>query len=155
MLTFVQICVNVLVLNCIFYINKFMFFNKENSMIDETIKTIKQFLDMEDYEFISEEKDEQIQEICVAKLCDILGVEFAYNCQSGMFQIFSIVLSEAISQRLRLGVRFASDELRLVKYNGINFIDKAVELINNPDVDEAVLDIFNFVDEHKKLLINL
>lgn len=120
----------------------------------EDIKKIKTFLEMENYKFSRTEIEEQIKEICVAKLCEVLGIECAYNYKNQMFQIFSSVMAEAVCQKLKIQKHIANDSLRLIKYNGINFIDKAKQFLENEDIEEATLDIFNFVDENKKFIIN-
>lgn len=121
--------------------------------MNEDINKIKTFLEMEEYNCSLTEVEEQIKEICVAKLCEVLGIGCAYNYKNQMFQIFSSVMAEALCQKLKIQKHIASDNLRLIKYNGINFIEKAKQFLDNTDIEEAVLDIFNFVDENKKLII--
>ena len=122
-------------------------------MVEDNIKKIQEFLQLKRYNCSRIEEDEQIKEICVAKLCEILGIECEYNYQNQMFQIFSSILAQAICEKLKIKKNIASDSIRLFKYNGINFIEKAKMFLNSEDVDEAVLDIFNYVDEHKNLII--
>ena len=123
-------------------------------MSENNVKEIKQFLELNDFSFISKEETEQAKEMCVAKLCEVLGIEYAYNYKGVMFQIFSSVMAEAIYQKLKINKQIASDSLRLIKYNGINFIEKAKMFLESKDIEEATLDIFNFVDENKKLLLS-
>lgn len=123
-------------------------------MVGENTCKVKKFLEMEDYNFSRNEESEQIKEICVAKLCDVLGIECAYNYQNKMFQIFSSVMAEAVCQKLKISKHIANDSIRLIKYNGINFVEKAKHFLDMEDVDEATLDIFNFVDENKNLLLD-
>lgn len=122
-------------------------------MVEDNIKKIQEFLQLKRYNCSRIEEDEQIKEICVAKLCEILGIECEYNYKNQMFQIFSSILAQAICEKLKIKKNIASDSIRLFKYNGINFIEKAKMFLNSEDVDEAVLDIFNYVDEHKNLII--
>ena len=122
-------------------------------MVEDNIKKIQEFLQLKRYNCSRIEEDEQIKEICVAKLCEILGIECEYNYQNQMFQIFSSILAQAICEKLKIKKTIASDSVRLFKYNGINFVEKAKMFLNSEDVDEAVLDIFNYVDEHKNVII--
>lgn len=124
-------------------------------MNENNVNEIKQFLEISDFKFVSNEKVEQAKEMCVAKLCEVLGIEYAYNYKGIMFQIFSSVMAEAICQKLKINKIIASDSLRLFKYNGVNFIEKAKMFLETKDVEEATLDIFNFVDENKKLLLHI
>lgn len=123
-------------------------------MFDDNIEKFKNFLEMEKYHFSLEDENEKIKEMCVAKLCEVLGIEFAYNYKNQMFQIFSSVLAEAICQKLKIKKQIAEDRIRLFKYNGINFVERAKYLLDTEDVDEAILDIFNLVDNNKHLLLN-
>ncbi len=123
-------------------------------MNEDNVKEIKQFLELYDFKFMTQEEVEQAKEMCVAKLCEVLGIGYAYNYKGQMFQIFSSVMAEAICQKLKINKKIASDSLRLIKYNGINFIEKAKMFLDTKDIEEATLDIFNFVDENKKLLLD-
>ncbi len=123
-------------------------------MVDENTEKVKKFLEMEGYNFSLNEENEQIKEICVAKLCDVLGIECAYNYQNQMFQIFSSVMAEAVCQKLNIKKHIAKDSIRLFKYNGINFVETAKKFLDEKEIDEATLDIFNFVDENKNLLLD-
>jgi hypothetical protein len=89
----------------------------------------------------------------VAKLCEVLGISCVVNYKNKMFEIFSSVMAEAVCQKLNIKKHIASDNIRLVKYNGINFVEKAKEFLDVEDIEEATLDIFNFVDENKSLLL--
>ena len=122
-------------------------------MVDNEAEKVKKFLGMEEYDFSLDDENEQLKEICVAKLCNVLGIEFAYNYKNEMFQIFSSVMAEAICQKLKIKKQIAEDRIRLIKYNGINFIEKAKYFLDTEDVDEATLDIFNFIDENKHMLL--
>jgi len=122
-------------------------------MNEENIEKIKKYLELESYQFSTFEAVEQAKEICVAKVCDVLGIKYTYNYKGKMFQIFSSVMAEAVCNKLKINLKIADDNLRLVKYNGINFVDKAKSFLECEDIDEATLDIFNLVDKNKKLLL--
>ena len=122
--------------------------------MDENANKVKNYLELENCKISSMEEVEQIKEMCVAKLCEVLGIDFVYNYKNKMFQIFSSVMAEAICQKLNIHKHIAPDDLRLIKYNGINFVEKAKSFIDAEDIEEATLDIFNFVDKNKNLLLN-
>ena len=123
-------------------------------MNEENLKEIRRFLELNDFQFEPEEEIEQAKAMCVAKLCEVLGIGCAYNYKGPMFQIFSSVAAEAVCQKLKIKKQIAEDRIRLFKYNGINFIEKAKLFLDTYDIDEAILDIFNFVDKNKHLLLN-
>ena len=123
-------------------------------MKEETVNKIKNFLELESCEIFSLDESEQIKEMCVAKLCEVLGIACVYNYKNQMFDIFSKVMAEAVCEKLKIQMRIAGDNLRLVKYNGVNFIEKAKMFLTTEDIEEATLDIFNFVDKNKKFLLN-
>ena len=122
-------------------------------MNEEITNKVKKFLEIEGYNFSLKDETEQIKEICVAKLCEVLGISCVVNYKNKMFEIFSSVMAEAIYQKLEIKKHIASDNIRLVKYNGVNFVEKAKEFLDIEDIEEATLDIFNFVDENKNLLL--
>ena len=48
-------------------------------MKEETVIKIKNFLELESCEIFSLDESEQIKEMCVAKLCEVLGIACVYN----------------------------------------------------------------------------
>lgn len=122
-------------------------------MNEENIDKIKRYLELEYFKFSTTDAVEQAKETCVAKLCEVLGIKYTYNYKGIMFQIFSSVMAEAVCNKLKINLKIADDNLRLVKYNGVNFVEKAKSFLDAEDIDEATLDIFNFVDKNKKLLL--
>ena len=44
-------------------------------MNEENIEKIKKYLELESYQFSTFEAVEQAKEICVAKLCEVLGIK--------------------------------------------------------------------------------
>lgn len=115
---------------------------------------VKIFLKMEGYEFCGTGTAEKIKNMCIAKMCRVIGINCENCYNSKLFQIFGSILGEAVCNKLKLGMHVANENLRYVSFNGINFVDKAMHFLNTFDVDEAVLDVFNFVDEHKQILIS-
>ena len=109
-------------------------------MNEENLKEIRRFLELNDFKFEPEEEIEQAKAMCVAKLCEVLGIGCAYNYKGPMFQIFSSVMAQAICQKLKINKNIATDNLRLVKYDGVNFIEKAKRFLDTEDIEEATLD---------------
>ena len=119
---------------------------------DEALTRVEEFLQIENQKLSSSILQENVKELCVAKLCDVLGISCCYNYKCELFDFFSCIMGEAVCQILNIKVHIAQDCIRFVKYKGINFIDKSIQIMNNESIDEAVLDIFNFVDENKELI---
>ena len=63
----------------------------------DSVEKVKKFLEMEKYNFSSDEETEQIKEICVAKLCEVLGISCVVNYKNRMFVI--ILYMRSFSQK--------------------------------------------------------
>lgn len=116
------------------------------------LQQVKDYLKLKEYKVHGNIIKENIKELCVVKIFDILGIGCGYNYRNEYFDIYSSVLGEAVCEKLKIKVHIASDNLRFVRYEGINFIDKSVTFLEKENLDEAVLDIFNFVEDNKKLI---
>ena len=117
------------------------------------LQRIKQFLKMETYNTESEYIAESIKELCVAKLCDILGIGCGYNFRNEYFEVYASVLGEVICEKLELNIHVAKESIRFIRYEGINFIEKSRQILEREEINEAIVDIFNFVETNKKLII--
>ncbi|MCQ2556326.1 MAG: hypothetical protein MJ149_03240 [Clostridia bacterium] len=93
-----------------------------------------------------------IKQVCVAKLCKVVGIRSKYNYKSRFFDFFSGIMGQAICDKFNLNVVVAPDKFRFIRYDGINFVKRSVEFLNNPDVEDAFIDVFNLVDDHKNLM---
>ena len=98
---------------------------------------------------------ENIKELCVMKLCKVIGLSGNYNYQSEFFDFFSGLMGEAICERLSINIRIAPDELRLIKYEHINLVQTFKGFLNNASLEEAFLDAFNLADRFKYLIPKL
>ena len=119
---------------------------------DEQItNAVKEFLNLDYINTNTCPVQEVIKEMCVTKLCNILGINYAFNYKSKFFKMFSEIMGQAICDYLKFNIIIADDKFRLFKYNGINFIEKVKEVLQNSlqdsiSLDETILDIFNFID---------
>lgn len=93
-----------------------------------------------------------IKQVCVAKLCKVVGIRSNYNYKSRFFDFFSGIVGQAVCDKLNLPVVVAPDKFRFIRYDGINFVKRATELLNNPDIEDAFIDLFNLIDDHKNLM---
>lgn len=126
---------------------------KEESF-NATLNRVKQFLCLNSFNVSSSDIKDAVKELCVARLCNIVGITGKYNYKSDFFNFFSSIVGEAICRKLNVRVQIASDELRLIKYEHINLIDEVERYLNN-SIEEAFLDSFNLVDNFKYLIPKL
>ena len=115
---------------------------------------VKKFLKLDNFDTNTRDIQEKIKEMCVTKLCNILGINYAYNYKSEFFKMYSEVLGQAICDILKINFVIADDKFRLFKYDGKNIIEECKKMLINAYEDEilleeSILDIFNFVDELK------
>ncbi len=116
---------------------------------EQIILKVSEFLKIDLPKLESTTIEDNIKELCVAKLCATLGIKCKYNYKNEFFSIYSSIIGEAVSQILDLKLDIAPGKLKYIRYNGINFISHALELLKMEDLDEAFIDVFNLVDDHK------
>lgn len=125
----------------------------ENNIDQNSIKRkVCDFLNMEPIQMETTSIVAFIKEFVSKKLCEVVGLTGNFNHRTPFFDFFSSIMGEAVCEVLNIKIRIACDELRLVKYSGINLIDKAVEYLNTQSIDEAFLDTFEMVDKFKFLV---
>lgn len=95
---------------------------------------------------------ETIKQLCVARLCKAVGLTGKYNYKSDFFEFFSCIMGEAICEKLSIKMHLACDELRLIKYEHINLVNKIKSYLDNESVEEAFLDAFELLDKFKYLI---
>lgn len=101
---------------------------------------------------INDELD-AIKELCVARLCKAIGLtKGVYNHKSEFFNFFATIMGEAVCEKLGINLRVACDELRLVRYNNINFVKEFKSYLDTKTQEEAFLDAFELVDDNKYLI---
>lgn len=99
--------------------------------------------------------EEGVKEICVAKLCETIGIRCCYNYKSLFFECFSEIMGQAVCDKLRINLIIARDELRLCRYEHLNFVENVRCYLETESIHEAFVDAFNFVDNHKNLIKDL
>ncbi len=119
-----------------------------NYIIDKVCK----YMNMDRPFLFSKTADEIVKEICVAKLCKVLGIKCTYNYKNNFFSIFSMLVGEAVVRILDLKLCIAPYYLSCVKFDGINFIEKAVEILQSSNIEKAIFDVFNFINKYKHLI---
>ena len=122
--------------------------DKNNAIIDEVCN----YVQIERPILTSDLLTEGIKEICVARLCKVVGIKCKYNYKSEFFEFFSNITGEAVCQNLGLKIHVAEDVFRFFKYEKVNLVEKVKELLNNTDKEEAFLDVFEFLDESRFLI---
>ena len=130
---------------------------KELTGSDQMVVEVKKFLNLTSYQTKNVCIEEDLKELCVAKLCDVLGIKCTYNYKSNFFKMFAGVFAQAICDILNLKISVADDSFRLFKYNGVNLVEETKYLISNEinaevSMEEIVLDVFNFLDKFKEML---
>lgn len=118
---------------------------KKYSVLNKIIN----FLKIKFPELTDVDVKENIKELCVAKLCGVIGVKCKYNYKSEFFDFFSDIVGEAVCRKLLIPIQMAEDKYRLIKYDGVNLVDKTLNLLNEFETDEAFLEIFEFLDNFK------
>lgn len=115
------------------------------------IAKVLDFLGLENHEsFLSGDGlDDLIKKLCVSKLCQVLGIRCAYSYKSPFFVFFSCLAADAIATKLNIKIGQAPCILRLIRYNNINLIEKAYEMLDDFDVDEYFIELFNLADKFK------
>ena len=128
-----------------------------DSEIDKVriINKMCDFLRFEKPIIYSNTTKEIVKEICVARLCKAIGITGTYNYKSDFFNFFSNIMGEALCEILEIKIHIASDELRLVKYEHINLVEKVKYYLENESVEEAFLDAFELADKFKHLIPKL
>ena len=126
--------------------------NTEERNTNRAIKMVADFFKITDYKINDESPVEQIKRLCVLRLMKAVGVNSKYNCKSEFFEFFGFIMGEAVCEHLNIKIRIAPDNMRLVKYENINFVVAFKEFLNNDILEEAFLDAFELADKYKHLI---
>ena len=118
----------------------------------QIIKNICDFFKMEVPNLDNKSIEDAVKYICVVRLCKAIGLSGVKNIKSDFFDFYSCIIGEAVCEKLNIKLRIASDELRLVKYNQINLIDRAKQCLENDLLEEAIIDTFELADEFKDVM---
>ena len=120
----------------------------------EIVDKVCQFMNIEKPILFSKTAEEMIKEICVAKLCKVLGIKCTYNYRNEFFSIFSTLTGEAVARILDIKINITPYYLSCVKFDGINFIERMIAILNSPNKEKAIFDAYNFVNKYKHLIPN-
>lgn len=123
-----------------------------NTRNKNIIEQVRNYLKLNEYNLKSNSVEETLKELSVARLCKSIGIRCEYNYKSEFFEFFSSITAEAICQKFGYSMHVASDDIRLIKYDRVNLVEEVKKCLNNEDVDEAFINAFNFVDNHKHLI---
>jgi len=121
--------------------------NREN-----IIEEVCSYLRLEKPTLSSDIIEENVREICVAKLCNTMGLKCPYNFKNDFFDNYSIITGQAICEHLHIRVHIANDNIRLVRYEKINFVQYVTDLFDTEEVDEAIVDAFNFSQKYNQII---
>jgi len=116
------------------------------------IQKVKNFLSLQNFLYNNNVSlVDNIKAMCVKKLCNVIGIKCECNYKNEFFNYFSSITGEAICQLLNIPITIAEDNFRLIKYNHINFVEHVKNLLNNEFLEDAYVDVFNFLDNNKHL----
>ncbi len=119
---------------------------------EQALANVAEFLNLPVQMANAEGLKEQIKRLCVIKLMKSVGVNSKYNCKSEFFEFFGTVMGQAVCDYLNINLCIAPDNLRLIKYENINFVSSFKGFLNNDILDEAFLDAFMLADKYKHLI---
>ncbi len=122
---------------------------------EKTIRKVCDYLGLEDPKIFNTELAEVIKELCVMRLCRIVGITGTYNYKSEFFNFFASIMGEALCEKLKIKIHIAKEELRLIKYEHTNLIDQVKIYLENESLEEAFLDAFELADRFKYLINKL
>ena len=121
----------------------------------DILEKVSSFLKLKQQTLKSLTARDGIKELCVIKLCKVIGLSGNYNYQSEFFNFFSSIMGEAVCERISIKIRVAPDELRLIKYEHINLVQTVMFFLETKSLEEAFLDAFNLADRFKYLIPKL
>lgn len=126
----------------------------KNSRVEEEriLLQVCSFLEMEKPKLTQVGFIAQLKEICAAKIFDAIGVRNMYNNNNKFFAFLTMVMGQAISDVLHLHLQIAPDSLRLFRYDGINFVNDIKTFLLTQDIDTAMLNIFDLIDDNRELI---
>ena len=123
-----------------------------SSQENEMLSKVCAFLQMDMPNLTEQSFDRAVKELCVIRLCKAIGIRNIYNCKNKFFKFYATVIGQAVSDILNLKLVIAPAELRLVKYNGINFVNRIKDYLQNEDMDEAMIEAFDLIDDNKDIV---
>ncbi len=104
-----------------------------------------QYLELNTVSVISTSSFEIVKEMCVAKLCQVIGIRCAYNYKRDFFKSFSIIMGVCVAMELELDFSQAPLYLGLIKIDGVNYVNTVLNMLTHEDRDSAFLDAFKLI----------
>ncbi len=92
---------------------------------------------------------ENVKEVCVVRLCKAMGIRCAYNSKNELFNFFSCIMGEVLVQKLGFEVRIDEFNLKFARFENVNLIHSASNMLENIDLDEAFINVFNLAAKFK------
>lgn len=121
---------------------------------DEILQAVKDFVKI-DYPEIDGGVEENVRAICVARLCKAIGIRCECNFKNAFFDFFSCIMGEVIVQKLGFRVKIDDYNLKYVKFEDVNLIYTASMFMENPNLDEAFINVYNLADKFKHLIAKI
>ena len=121
----------------------------------ETMEKLGGFLNFMPTFFKSETLTERVKEVCVAKLCDKIGIRCEYNYKNQFFNFFSSIMGQAISEKLNLNLCLDEYNLRFIRFENVNLIKTAGTFLNEEEIDEAFIHVYELADKYKWVMHEL
>lgn len=118
----------------------------------EYVGEVRRFLRLNNLVLTSKTQVENIKELCVARLCNAIGIDFKYDYNCEYFRLFANVVGEAVCRVLNINLVVGCPEVRFIRYNHINLVDRACEILKSCEIEEAFLDLYNFIEDSKKFV---
>lgn len=118
------------------------------------LKAVKDFVKI-DYPEIDGGVEENVRAICVARLCKAIGIRCECNFKNAFFDFFSCIMGEVIVQKLGFRVKIDDYNLKYVKFEDVNLIYTASTFLENPNLDEAFINVYNLADKFKHLIAKI
>lgn len=114
-----------------------------------------EFLNFERKKILSAGLKDGVKELCVGRLCQALGVECAYNYKNEFFNFFSCIMGEVVSSKLGHDLGIDEYKLKYIKVENTNLITSAQTMFENPNMDQAFIDVYNLARRFKHLILDL
>lgn len=129
---------------------------QEKERLEEAILVqFCEFLQFERANILSKTLKESIKEVCVGRLCQALGINCAYNFKNDFFNFFSCIMGEVISNKLGHNIEIDEYNLKFIKVENTNIIYSARTMIENPNLDQAFIDVYKLAHRFEHLILDL
>lgn len=116
---------------------------------DENLSKLNNFFNTAYLDDSCELKD-KVKQLCVEELSKNLGLSIKINHHKKFLHIYSSIMGQAVCSHLNVNLNIAPCELKFFKYDGINYVSHAEQLLKNSP--SAFLDMYNFLETKKDSL---